>query len=361
MPISLAVNSVTATSVTLGFTGAGPNGTIEVQLSARPDFEWCVSPIYTLALAGSGSLQQLNQDASYYARARNRPAAGVPDAWSSVVAFRTPLSSAPNTAPQAIMNDAAIIVLPEPVTDWVALSEQDGYPLRNLGRDAPVAWHGSLVSGLYVFEFRTAGAPIDTLALMNTNLPEAATWRAKAGADQANVRSGSPAFNSGSQAFRASANIPGRRGYHGLMQLATPQAYPYWRIEISATCPGSMIHAEHFIAGLNRKSRTHALEKRESGTTLGSMERTRSGAPDRQEGYRMREVEFDIAFLTETQYETLYHDLAYRLNDPILVVPNSRAGAFLHDRMLYGDLGGGQVVQTHTPRYTRTFKVNSLI
>jgi hypothetical protein len=125
--------------------------------------------------------------------------------------------------------------------------------------------------------------------------------------------------------------------------------------------PGGVLHVEHIAVGLNRKSKNHALEKTETPLNLGSKERTRSGNPDRVQGLKMRRVEFDLAWLTETQSETLYHEIGSWLDEPVFVVPNSKAGAFLHDRMLYGDLKTIRTVQPSSLHYTRTFGVESLI
>jgi hypothetical protein len=366
MTIALSVGAVTATSAVLNIGTPGAEGTIDVQLSTRADFSWCVCPIYSFPLGSTVTLEQINQATSYYARARTRPSVGDEEAWSNIAGFRTPLVADRATAPQAIMIDPVMLVVPEPILSWLPDRENAGYPARNLARDAPAAWEcvmyevtpGNFAVGL---EFSTAGAPVDTLALLNTNLPEGAGIDVRAGADQDNVRSGSPTFVYGLVSFRASANLPGRNGYHGLIRFPGPVAQPYWRIGIYGITPSHLLHVEHLVIGLNRKSRNHALDKRESGSNLGSLERTRSGNPDRQDGARMREVEFDIAFMTEAQYETVYADLIYRQNEPVLVVPNTRQGGFLHDRILYGDLTGGQTSQPTSPHYTRGFKINSLI
>ena len=75
----------------------------------------------------------------------------------------------------------------------------------------------------------------------------------------------------------------------------------------------------------------------------------------------MRRVEFDISMMTEAQYELAYGDLHRFENEAVLVVPNSKTGAFLHDRILFGDLRGSRTVNPFTPRYTRSFTIESLI
>src|SRR3546814_10777790 len=128
----------------------------------------------------------------------------------------------------------------------------------------------------------------------------------------------------------ASANVPGRPGYHGLFRLPAAVSKEYWRVDITATLPGNLLHLEHAVFGKNRVTKNMAADKNEVGVDLGSLERLRSGNPNRIRGYRMRRVDFDLAALTEAQYETQYGDLHWRVGgtDPVLLVPNSKSGAF---------------------------------
>src|SRR3546814_14079108 len=104
-----------------------------------------------------------------------------------------------------------------------------------------------------------------------------------------------------------------------------------------------------------------AADKNEVGVDLGSLERLRSGNPNRIRGYRMRRVDFDLAALTEAQYETQYGDLHWRVGgtDPVLIVPNSKSGAFLQDRILYGAITAGRPVNSYSPYSTPTLDRSS--
>src|SRR3546814_10334097 len=92
----------------------------------------------------------------------------------------------------------------------------------------------------------------------------------------------------------ASANVPGRPGYHGLFRLPAAVSKEYWRVDITATLPGNLLHLEHAVFGKNRVTKTMAADKNEVGVDLGSHERLHSGNPNRIRGYWMRRVAFDL-------------------------------------------------------------------
>lgn len=365
---TLAYEDLTATTVTL-LLGDLPGGAtaVQAQLSPRRDFAWCVAPIFSLPVAAEAPLVGLNQQQTYFARAR-AVVAGIEQPWSPVVGFRTPLDDPQDTAPAAVMIEPAIIMVPEPPLALYPDSQVAGYPASNLLRDAPVAWHSQGLdlgggSFRHALEFETAGAPIDCIALLNTNLPESAEIFVGAGPSQANVRSVDAAYEFGPVPARASANLPGRYGYHSLIMLPAAQAHAWWRVTIFASTPGQLLHCEHAAIGLSRRSKNHAIERKESPLDLGSLERARTGVPTRLPGYKMRRAEFELANMTESQYETLYADLFRRVGEtePVLVVPNAKRNSFFHDRILYGNLSGGSAVNHYAPHYSRSLVVDSLL
>lgn len=359
MAIALSVTAVTQTGVTFGAANHAADGTVDIQISIRPDFKFCVCPIVPgFPRDAAIAVGQLNAGTSFYARARSRLASGVPDDWSNTVMFRTTAGAAQDLAPAGVMIQPALLVVPNPVLEWTCATAVAGFPVENLGLDAPVAFRSISVANVTDIVARMAPEPVDTLALLVSNLPEAATVRVYAGPTNATA-----AFDTGALPFRASPDVPGRPGYHGLVRLPAAQAYEYWKVRITATTPGSLVHLEHLVFGLNRHSKNHSLDRSETGLDLGSLERTRSGIPNRISGYRMRRADFDISMMTEAQYETQYGDLHWKVGgtSPVLCAPNSKAGAFLHDRLLYGAISAGRVVNPASPFYTRNFTIDSLI
>lgn len=364
MAINLNITSISAVASTTArvnlVAGGGTVAAIQLQLASRNDFEWVVAPIFEIPNANPYDLVGLNQSQNYFLRGRFRYNDGTVDDWTALQAFRTTQAAPQVTAPASIVVDPAIIVIPEDIIGWTVGSALTGFPGKNVSRDAPVAWRSlNVATGQHSITIQHSGAPWDTLAILNSNMPEAATVNVRIGATAAAAAvAGTTVL---AAPFRASANLPGRPGYHSLIRLAAPVSQPFTKIEINGMTPGGVLHVEHIIIGLNRKSKNHALDMTESPLHLGSMERTRAGNPDRQLGLRMRRVEFDLAFLSEAQHETLYQDLYRRIDEPILVVPNSKAGYALHDRILFGDLKGRRVAVPTSVHRTTSFVVESLI
>jgi len=95
---------------------------------------------------------------------------------------------------------------------------------------------------------------------------------------------------------------------------------------------------------------------------LGSFDRLRDGTPDAVQGIRMRKVDFSLAAMTETQHETAFADLGQLVgtNEPVLIVPNSKSGPYLHDRLLYGNLTTSRQTNANM-RFERQLSCESII
>lgn len=355
---TLSLSAVTATTASVAVTGLAADGTLQLQYSARHDFKGCPSPkIEGLARSSPISLVGLNQDAAYYVRARSKRADNTLEDWSTVLGFRTPVSTPPTTTPASVMIEPALIGIPHPVLAWSADDEVAGFPVTNLGVDAPVAWRSS--SG-HAFTADVGYQPVDTIALLASNLPEGATVTVHG--DDTDPSS-TPDYSYGPVAFRASANLAGRYAYHGLIQLPEVKTYRFWRVEISATLFSDILHLEHAVFTKAIETKNYSTGKSEVAVDMGGLDRTRTGNPIRSTGLRMRRVDFQIAMLTEEQFETKYGDFRRRvgLTDPVLCVPNMKSNAFLHDRILYGAIVDGREVNPVSPRFTRQFVIESLI
>lgn len=362
--MDLSIDTVTATSAVAHFSSLTAGRSVQLQYSTRPDFQLCVSPIITLTAENPASLALagLNQDAPYYVRAREYLLAdGTEYDWTATEGFRTDLDTAPDTTTAAITHEPVLLVIPAPVLAWSAADEVAGYPVENLGFDGPVAWRSE--GSPHSFTARIAPEEIDTIALLMSNASEAMTVTIAADDTQAGAEGGTPAYSYGPVAFRASANIASRPGYHALVSLPAGQTYAYWHVTITGTLTGDLLHLEHAIFGRNRASKKHAIDKAENPIDLGTVGRNRSGIPARALGMRMRKVDFDIAAMTEQQYELLYSELGSRVGytEPVLVVPNPKAGAFLHDRILYGVLVSSQATNLRAALFTRRFSIESIV
>lgn len=360
----LTSNDVTSAVI---FFAAVPANTllIEVQYSTRRDFSWALAPVIRSANLSTMTLSGLNQRQAYYVRARPLSTSGQEGAWTDVFGFRTFDGPARNVAPQGIMIEPALIVPPEPVLKWTADNEVAGHPARTLSRDDPQSsWWSDLVGGKYAFETYIAGDVVDTIAILETNASESMQVTVKADYNGDTIRTNNPTYSYGPVPFRASANLPGRRGYHALIRLPQPQGFRYYRVEITGTVPGGRFVATYAVIGLAHSTRNFAADsKNETILDYGSIDRDRSGNPARVDGHRGRTVDFEIVNMPEAQYETAFEQLKWKLGttDPALIVPNSKAGAFLHDRILYGTLKPSRATNTYSPRFSQQFSVDSLI
>lgn len=361
MATELTVTAKTSNSATLAVTDIPAGGTVEIQIGLNADFaglsttrSYAASPVV---------IEGLNQGGVYFARSRGVSAGGDAEPWGQARAFFTPVQELADMTPAAVMIQPAMLVVPAPIISFAATKVIDGYPADNLGRDAPgLVYRADDESTVITFE--TAGAPADTVALLDTNLSEAATWRVTAANSQEDATA-APLFDTGVLPFRASANLEQRPGYHGLLRLAAPQAYPWWAITIggAGAAQQGRIAARYLVTGRARTAKNISADKTEAVLDLGSIARRRDGGPDRVWGHRMRKVDFEISVMSEMQWETQFGDLRWKtgLSDPVLVVPNSKAGAFLHDRILFGTIAQNRANQVNSPLFTQSFSVESLI
>lgn len=353
--IGLSARGENYLTFSLGYAGAP--GTLDLQYGTRRDFQHCIAPVLTIGAAGAATLTGFNRGQTYWMRGR------VPGGdWSAARAFAT-LPGPSNFPAYGIQIQPAQIILPVAIGRWYASAgTQFGYPASNLGRAGPTtAWRAGAQGGAVSFWMESDGSPIDTIALLDTNLPEGARIAVIA-ADTLDAVTGGGQYATAAQAFRASPNLAGRRGYHGVVRLPAPVAYRFWRVEISGEMPPlGLVHATHAVFGQARTIKNYS-DLSEQPFDLGTFERTRDGNPDAVAGFRGKRVDFELALMTESQHEAAFSDLTQRIGatDPVFIIPNSREGAYRHDRLLYGNLTTNRVTNSNA-RFTRSLGVESII
>src|SRR6478752_6036979 len=152
MALAMTLGAVTSTSQVLNFSGYAGGSTIQIQYATRPDFNFCVAPLYVIAAAASHTMQQLNQLTTYYVRAREVTSGGIALSWVSTRGFTTSAGGARDLTVPAVMITPSSIVVPAPVLEWQSVTPQvAGYPVANLGIDAPVAWRSQPTGGVFAF------------------------------------------------------------------------------------------------------------------------------------------------------------------------------------------------------------------
>lgn len=366
MSTTLTPTGMTTTAVSIAFTNLPGGGTVEIQIADNPMFRGMVS--FGSYAATPAAVNGLNQRGTYYARGRTVTAGGVKAAWGATEGFRTTDGVAWDTAAAAIMVSPGFLVVPECVVEMSA-AEVAGYPESNLLRDDPQAvWVTDQAgAGPYTatVHTRTVGQPIDTFALLSTNAPDNGTLQLKGTTTMARALAANWDYVGPANAFRASPNLPQRATYHHLTRLGAPLNHMVWTWIVSSANPfelGRFI-ATHLVCGLARSAKNISADKTETPLDLGGIDRQRSGAPDRTWGHRMRKVEFEISVMRETQWETQFGDLWRKigLSEPVLVVPNSKTGSFLHDRILFGTVAQQRALQQASPIFSQSFAIESII
>lgn len=361
MSTTLTITGITATTCSIAFTNLPGGGTVEIQIADNPSFFGLVS-FKTYAATPAG-IVGLNQRGTYYARGRTVTAGGALGAWGAIEGIRTSDGVAWITAPQNTLVSPAIIVPPEPVLAIATeVGSVAGYPASNLLRDDPnLVWAASSGAGTYMV-LKTAGQPIDTFALLdcNSSAPQLQIVCASTMADA--INNTGDAVDHGSYSI-ASANLPQRPGYHFLIRIAAPTTKRFHLFNVVGTLLQGQLQARYAVVGLARTAKNITTDKTETPLDLGSIDRTRSGGPNRVWGQKMRRSEFEISVMTEMQWETQFGDLWRKigLSEPVLVVPNSRTGAFLHDRILFGTVAQQRATNVNSPIFTHGFSVESLI
>jgi hypothetical protein len=363
MTVDLSFQARTETALTLGLTAAAGTGSIEIQYGSRDDFQFCIAPIIGIgAPAASFQLAALNRAQTYWIRGREVNG-DVRGDWNAAKAFTT-APGVPNLPDYAIQIAPAWLVVPRKPSRWYGAYTVAGYSVENLGRPSPAAaWRSVFTDNQILFYVETDGGGIDTVALLDTNLPEGAQMRLIAGPTLASMTGGSaPAFTSEFKNFRASENVPGRRGYHGIIRLAAPIEHRFVGVQIiGAMPPAGLVHVTHAVFGRARVLKNYG-DMTDQPFDMSTSERMRDGSPDAVAGFRGRKVDFEIAAMTEAQHEAAFADVAQRVgtSEPVLILPNSKAGAYLHDRLLFGNLTANRQTNSNA-RFTRALSIDSII
>jgi hypothetical protein len=361
MSVTITVDLITATTARLNYAGIDPAAvTIEIQIAPRLDFLFCAAPVFSTAAVTPFSIDGLNQSQTYYVRGRGITGAGAQLAWSEIESFRTPQQTAQDLTPPAVFLENGLVCIPEPVFSLTATTVA-GYPIINTQDDGPaVAILTQDGFNNFAITFRTSGQPIDTIALLCTNMPEAVDIDYFQGDTFAEANAETNQFLNTSG--RASANVPGRMHYH-LFNRFTSTSKRWFKLKFNAAVLGKRLQIGHLIVGRSLQSKRIARDMSISFEDMGVVERSPIGVPDRQQGLRMRTVDLDFAMMTETIYETVYGPVHALIGetDPVLILPNSKAGAFLHDRLLYGTLTGGRASNPVSRYFSRRFQIRSII
>lgn len=333
------------------------------------EIEYATDAAFTNGFLVTGAVNTTQKDIAglpagtrWFVRVRSTSVDG-PSEWSNVAtAFTDKLAAAVEPAGNTLA--AAIIVPQIPLTSLACAQAISGYPVDNLMAESHML--ALRASGATIdITFDAGGEAIDTFSLIGTNASDTLTWQIYGGSSLANVSGGTPDFTAFTPArkLRASDGLNQRPSFHSFHRLAAPRTDRWWRIRIN--CDSAIFEARHLNVGLARVAADRTLSRglEQTPNSLGEFERRRDTTPNRQQGWVMRQVTFDVEYMLNDEWYEKFADLWWRLGDsqPCLAIPNGKPGKYFHDRMLFGDmskLGDEMVSSFHV---SQSYQINSLI
>lgn len=354
---TLALNARLANRLDITVTAGGGETAFQAEVNRFPDFASDESWFYTPA-AGGNSFLDLLPDTIYYWRVRKTNAGNGP--WSQTYMWATlPGAAAPVPAYNGFSIIPAILVVPEPLADLVATNVEAGSVVDNLVNDDPMSTLRIGPAGPTAITFRTSGRPIDTFAFLGTLANEDVTWRIRGAASAAAVTA-APLVDTGVVQFRISNGIGRRQHYHAFRRLGQTYTHEFWRIDLTGFTYFFM--ARHLVVGLARSSVNISRGQGSTPMDMGRIERTQFGAPDRVRGWRGRNVEFPLSWISEAEFEAKWRDLDQLVGttDPVLALPNPKASVYLNDRIAYGEIVDMRAEMMRGTKYARQITVRSL-
>lgn len=352
---TLALNARTASSLTIAITAGGGETAFELEFNRSADFASDDSLFKTGLAAGNAAVAGLPAATPFYVRGRKTNAGA--GAWSPTL-FAATLEPAALVPYVGFSIEPALMIVPEAI-DYINSPEAAvGSPATNLLDDDPLAVMRSQSENVTIIA-HTAGRPADSVALLGTMLGEAATWRIRAADTEAGLTA-APPLDTGGLAFRASSNLGLRPSYHSFKKLAAAVTNPWWRLDVYS--PGPTFIARNLVIGKSRSSVNYSRGAGHAPYDLGNVQRTPYGTPDRVRGWRGRSIDFGLSWLSEAEFEAKWSDLERLVGttDPVLVVPNSKAGPYFHDRIGYGEIANMRAENVRSSKWARNFEIKSI-
>lgn len=202
------------------------------------------------------------------------------------------------------------LVRPLPLGTVTTGNERSEKPAIHLGEvDAiGMTWQSNGNSNLWVRGDFGSAMPVDFVSLIHANAQSGTTIRLRLGDSQAEV-DGTADYDSGALPFIDPAITRTDGLYSSHLELPSLQTKRWWRIDIGS-------HSGDFDAAtlvMGRKigtARFYSPDFQFGVRDLGSLEISRWGIPDKQDGLTFRTLKFKLAWITDTEFETLIRPLS---------------------------------------------------
>lgn len=345
-------------TITLTLVGDVGETAWTIEANRSPDFAADESITRGFGSAGAATMRDLVPDTPYYFRARKTNGGNGP--WSATYMTATaPPASAPNPPYTGFSIVPAILVVPEPLGDLAMTNIDAGSLASSMTNDDPMSLVRVAGPDNTTITFRTPGRPIDTFAILGTLAHEDIVWRIRGAATLADV-TGAPVVDTGNVQFRISPGIGRRKYYHAFRRLSQTYTLEFWQIDISGFA--QFFVARNLVVGLARSSVNISRGAGQVPLDFGKVDRTIFGTPDRVVGWRGRNVEFPLSWITEAEYEAKWRDLdqLVGLTDPVLALPNPKANVYLNDRIAFGEIGSARGEIMRGDRWLKSLEIRSL-
>lgn len=350
---TLTFTARTTKAITITLAAGGGETVFELEANRFDDFASDESLLKTGLAAGAFVFDGLPSGTKFYFRARATNVAG---AWSSTLMVATTDATPPGYTGYFI--EPALLVVPEAMDQLTCAQAEAGSLPSNLTNDDPLSVLRATGAAIAI-EFHTPGTFVDTFALLGTLANDDATWRIR-GANTQAALTAAPLTDTGVVAFNTVAGLNGRRHYHAFRRLSTTFNYFWWRIDIAQVAP--TFFARQLVFGKARQSVNYSRGHGVQPYDLGQFQRSQYGAPARVEGWRGREVDFQLNWLSEAEYQAKWSDLDAMVGNtcPVLALPNPKANLYLNDRIAYGIVSQQRGENIRDAKWSKELQIQSL-
>lgn len=206
-----------------------------------------------------------------------------------------------------------IFIVPLELGTIATGNEIAGKPATNLNRKKAIGltWKSSGATNLWARGDFGSAKSIDFMALVSANALAGTTIRLRLGATQAAV-DGTAGYDSAALTF-ISPSITRTDGvYHSHLEIGSVQSFRWWRIDIAGHT-GDFEASTLVLGAAITPSRFYNLDFERGVRDLGSLDFTRWGVFDEEDGAIFRTLDFTMGWMAEAEYETSFRPMAETL------------------------------------------------
>lgn len=191
-----------------------------------------------------------------------------------------------------------------------ASAANSGHPVFALNRHKAigVTWQADATSGLWARGKFDTTQTVNFAAMVAANAQVGTTIQLRLGNTQADVDGSSAPYDSGALTFINPAIMREDDLYHSHLEMASPVAALWWRIDIGGHT-GSFEASSLILGQSIEPSRFYNYDWQYGVRDLGTMDFTRYGVLDEEPGVIFRTVEFTLGWVSEAEYEASFRPL----------------------------------------------------